>query len=152
MPVCEENVEKRKDLQANFIPLLERGGGRRKNTRPHPTPPGPLSPQESRSWSSSTLLSPSTETCSVISFSLSRWALGVKSLQDDEREQTLMRLWCPSHTWRFEIHSQASLQPRVPPGAKLLLWQAAWTRTPEAWVVPNATCLSCLWGLSYKVG
>ena len=63
-----------------------------------------------------------------------------------------MRLWCPSLTWHFEIHSQASLQHRVPPGAKLLLWQAAWARTLEAWVVPNATCLSCLWGLSYKVG
>lgn len=59
---------------------------------PYPTPPGPPIPQESQSWSSSTLLSQSTETCSVISFSLSRRALGVKSLQYDEREQTLMRL------------------------------------------------------------
>ena len=50
MPVCEENVEKRKDLQANSIPLLERGGRRRKNRPPHPTPPGPPSSQESQSW------------------------------------------------------------------------------------------------------
>ena len=41
MPVCEENVEKSKDLQANSIPLLETGGGTRKNTHPLPHPSRP---------------------------------------------------------------------------------------------------------------